>query len=82
MSSNALIMAVQSGIGTHLGAVVSFATVQNSGAGHAVFTSIPIIVLILTTAKDVTLLAEGKALIKEHHLLTVGLRAALLLLPA
>lgn len=79
-------MAVQSGIGTHLGgitgAVVSFATVQNSGAGHAVFTSIPIIVLILTTAKDVILLAEGKALIKEHHLLTVGLRAALVLLPA
>lgn len=46
------------------------------------FTSIPIIVLILTTAKDVTLQAAGEAPIEEHHLLTLGLRVALVLPPA
>ncbi|MGF6094951.1 L-lactate permease [Pseudomonas sp. 18175] len=82
LSGNALMMAVQSGIGAHLGSAASFAAAQNSGAGHAVFTSIPIIVLVLTIAKDVTSQEEGEEPIKEHHLLKYGLRVALVLLPA
>lgn len=81
-SGNALMMAVQSDIGAHFGLTAIFASAQNSGAGHATFTSIPIIVLILTLASDVTAHASGNDQTREHHLLRFGLQVLLCLLPA
>ncbi|MDR2128246.1 MAG: L-lactate permease [Burkholderiaceae bacterium] len=78
LSGNALMMTVQSTAGDHLGAALLFAAAQNSGAGHAVFTSVPIIVLILTLAKDAAAPESSGAnsLVREHHLLAFGLRVA------
>ncbi|WP_067547741.1 hypothetical protein [Nocardia crassostreae] len=47
-----------------------FAAIQNSGAGHAVFTSLPMIMLILAVAGD------RAASVSDHHLLRFGLRVA------
>ncbi|MBF6135667.1 L-lactate permease [Nocardia otitidiscaviarum] len=55
------------------GLEVWFAAVQNSGAGHAVFTSLPMIMLILTVAGD---RASGAG-VSENALLRFGLRVAL-----
>ncbi|WP_306355759.1 MULTISPECIES: L-lactate permease [unclassified Nocardia] len=52
---------------------VWFAAVQNSGAGHAVFTSLPMIMLILAVAGD---RASGAG-VSENTLLRFGLRVAL-----
>jgi len=75
-------MAVQSSIGAYQGTVVSFAAAQNSGAGHAIFTSMPIIVLILTLAKDVIPQTSTEASTQEHHLLKFGLRVSFFILLA
>jgi lactate permease len=80
LSGNALTMAVQSNIGAYQGTVLSFAAAQNSGAGHAVFTSLPIIVLILTLAKDVTPQLSSDAFAQAHHLLKFGLRVSIFIL--
>ncbi|WP_306362308.1 L-lactate permease [Nocardia sp. CC227C] len=50
-----------------------FAAVQNSGAGHAVFTSLPMIMLVLAVAGD---RASGAG-VSENTLLRFGLRVAL-----
>lgn len=79
LSGNALAMSVQSNIGANLGAVGAFAASQNSSAGHVVFTSIPIIVLILTIAKDVNSQAANETTVQEHQLLKFGLLVSVLI---
>ncbi|MDD9857034.1 MAG: L-lactate permease [Gammaproteobacteria bacterium] len=50
VGGNALFMALQSDAGGHFEHALAFAAVQNSGAGHAVFMSLPIILLALSIA--------------------------------
>lgn len=59
VGGNTLLMSVQSVIGKQAGEWLNFAAIQNSSAGHAVFLSIPIVVLTLSIAKsyDLTLSA-------------------------
>ncbi|WP_315708889.1 L-lactate permease [Brenneria uluponensis] len=82
LSGNALTMLVQADIGNHIGKLALFAAAQNSGAGHTVFTSIPIIVLILTLARDESESVDGETEVKEYELLRFGVGTALLVLPA
>ncbi|WP_218021557.1 L-lactate permease, partial [Nocardia acidivorans] len=71
VGGNVLMMALQqhlapTGLGTW------FAALQNSGAGHAVFTSLPMIMLILAVAGD----RATAAGMTENQLLRFGLRVA------
>jgi len=50
VGGNALFMALQSDAGRHFEHALAFAAVQNSAAGHAVFMSLPIILLTLSIA--------------------------------
>lgn len=50
VGGNALFMALQSDAGRHFGDALLFAAAQNSAAGHAVFMSLPIILLALSIA--------------------------------
>ncbi|GHE59015.1 hypothetical protein GCM10018785_30330 [Streptomyces longispororuber] len=73
VGGNALMMPLQERLapsGADLG--TWFAAVQNSAAGHAVFTSLPMIMLILAVAGD----RAGQAGVTEHTLLRFGLRVA------
>lgn len=51
VGGNALFMALQSETGGHFDRQLVFAALQNSSAGHAVFMSLPIILLTLSIAK-------------------------------
>ncbi|GHG62279.1 L-lactate permease [Streptomyces griseocarneus] len=73
VGGNAMMMTLQehlapsgAGLGTW------FAALQNSAAGHAVFTSLPMIMLILAVAGDRAKAAD----VSEHTLLRFGLRVA------
>ncbi len=50
IGGNALLMSLQSDAGDYFGRELAFAALQNSGAGHAVFMSLPIILLTLSIA--------------------------------
>jgi len=50
VGGNALLMALQSGAGGHFERALEFAAMQNSSAGHAVFMSLPVILLALSIA--------------------------------
>ncbi|QNT78646.1 L-lactate permease [Entomobacter blattae] len=78
LGGNALMMNMQANIGHHTGLLNSLTGAQNSGAGQAVFTSIPIIVLIMTIAKDIP--QEQESVIKEYQLLRFGLGVAFFIL--
>lgn len=80
LSGNAIAMTMQSSIGYTFDAATSFSAAQNSGAGHAVFTSIPIIVLILTLTKDLAPDTNSKSLGQESHLLSFGLKVSVFIL--
>jgi len=58
VGGNALAMALQADAGRQFGAPLMFAAVQNSAAGHAVFMSLPIILLALSIAAP----ADARAL--------------------
>jgi lactate permease len=47
VGGNALMMTMQSTVGSGVGKSLVFAAIQNSSAGHAVFASMPIILLVL-----------------------------------
>ncbi|MDF7674069.1 L-lactate permease [Acetobacteraceae bacterium ESL0709] len=79
MGGNALTMSLQSHIGGTLGLNALFSAAQNAGAGDALFTSIPGIVMILGLAGEITHDDEAEKNTKEHHLLSFGLKAALLI---
>lgn len=77
LSGNALTMAMQAHLGHQVHLPVLFASAQNAGAGLAFFTALPIIVLLLTLAKDY--LPAEKA-IAERTLILFGIKIAGLLL--
>ena len=54
VGGNALAMNLQQKIGESLEHGLLFAAVQNSAAGHIIFTSLPIIIFIITISKDFT----------------------------
>ncbi|MGG7569491.1 hypothetical protein [Streptomyces sirii] len=71
VGGNALMMPLQERLAPHgAGLDVWFAALQNSAAGHAVFTSLPMIMLILVVAGDS---AKGAGVV-EYGLLRFGLR--------
>ncbi|KAA6214822.1 hypothetical protein CP973_37970 [Streptomyces albofaciens JCM 4342] len=73
VGGNALMMPLQQRLAPGgAGLDVWFAALQNSAAGHAVFTSLPMIMLILAVAGD----RAGNAGLAEHTLLRFGLRVA------
>lgn len=77
MGANALMMPLQAGLGEPLGMpVLLFSAIQNSAAGHAVFTSLPNILLILTIAAG---LGHRE---QEASLLRFGFGVALVVWPA
>ena len=76
LGGNALAMSVQQQIGANLDQGLLFSAIQNSGAGHAAFTSLPIIILIMTIAKDVG--KKSNIAVGEHELLSFGLKSAAL----
>ncbi|MEV0082372.1 L-lactate permease [Saccharopolyspora sp. NPDC050642] len=71
VGGNALMMPLQGQLAPS-GLDVWFAALQNSAAGHAVFTSLPMIMLVLAVAGD---RAKGAG-VAEHALLRFGLRVA------
>ncbi|WGK68875.1 L-lactate permease [Candidatus Haliotispira prima] len=54
VGGNVLFMSLQSEMGTYFNEKLSFAAIQNSSAGHAVFMSIPIILLTFSIAQVAT----------------------------
>lgn len=72
---NALLIAVQQKLGDEWGQGLLFSAAHNSGAGHAVFSSIPIIVLVLTIFKDETF--SDHLPVEESSLLTFTLKASI-----
>lgn len=78
VGGNALMMVMQHRIGETAGAGLSFAAIQNSAAGHAVFASLPIIILVMTIARE----SGDSSKMAEHDLLRFTLRAlAVIALP-
>lgn len=80
VGGNALAMNLQQKIGESLEHGLLFAAVQNSAAGHIIFTSLPIIILIITISKDFT--AKNFNLDKNiltKDLLNFGLKISLLI---
>lgn len=75
LGGNALVMTVQQHIGESFHHGLLFSALQNSSAGHAAFSSLPIIVLIMTIAKDASF--NNVINIKENHLLKFGLSVIL-----
>ncbi|WP_338091856.1 L-lactate permease [Sorangium cellulosum] len=78
LGGNALIMTVQQQIGSALGEGLLFSAVQNSAAGHAVFASLPIIILVMTIARD----GSEQEKTAEHDLLRFTLKVAAFVLAA
>lgn len=76
VSGNALLMSVQTEMGTVLGEPLLFSAVQNSATGYAVFTSLPIIVLTKLIAQDQISLKDHKTETIEQDLLRFGLKVA------
>ncbi|MFG3254189.1 L-lactate permease [Streptomyces sp. NPDC048172] len=75
VGGNALMMPLQQRLAPDgAGLDTWFAALQNSASGHAVFTSLPMIMLILAVAGD-SLPRRGSA-VAEHTLLRFGLRVA------
>lgn len=60
VGGNALFMALQSDAGRHFEQQLAFAAAQNSAAGHAVFMSLPIILLALSIAAPAAAGAAAK----------------------
>jgi lactate permease len=73
LGGNALAIGMQQQIGSAINEGLLFSALQNSSAGAAVFMSLPIIILVMTIARDVV--GEKKVLSKsaEYDLLRFGL---------
>lgn len=52
LGGNALLIAIQNNLGNNINNSLVFSATQNAGAGYAVFTSMPIIILIITIANN------------------------------
>lgn len=80
VGGNALLMNVQEKIGSSLsGNGLLFSALQNSAAGHAVFTSLPIIILIMTIVRDAEVERVDREPATESDLLRFGLTVAVIL---
>lgn len=77
VGGNALFMALQSDAGRHFGDALLFAAVQNSAAGHAVFMSLPIILLALSIAAPADARAAQAWLIRRALMCAPLIYAAL-----
>jgi lactate permease len=79
VGGNALMMPIQ----THVGQVARygllFSALQHSAAGRAVFTSVPIIILVMTIARDGVAMMDASHVVLERDLLQFGLQVALCL---
>ncbi|WP_018352909.1 L-lactate permease [Longispora albida] len=71
VGGNALMMTMQTTLGTGVGEPLAFAAIQNSTAGHAVFASMPIVLLVLA-------ISGGARDGEEPELVRYGLRMAAL----
>jgi lactate permease len=76
LGGNALVMGMQQQIGNASGDGLLFSALQNSAAGHAVFTSLPIIILAMTIVRDTVGENKGSASLAEYDMLRFGLKAA------
>jgi len=76
VGGNALLMNVQAQIGAITEHQLLFSALQNSAAGHAVFTSLPIIVLVKTIAWDHVKVIDKKQETIEQDLLRFGFKIA------
>ena len=74
VGGNALMMTIQSTIGTGIGEPLAFAAIQNSTAGHAVFASMPIVLLVLAISGGAQKGEEAELV--RYGLLMSGLVAA------
>lgn len=82
LGGNALAIVMQQQIGHAVDQGLLFSALQNSAAGAAVFTSLPIIVLVMTIARDAA--AEKKAApdTAEYDLLRFGLSCSVFIYAA
>ncbi|PRC94210.1 hypothetical protein [Solimicrobium silvestre] len=80
VGGNAPMMTMQSTIGSGIGKPLFFAALQNSSAGHAVFASMPIILLILAISGGARQGEESDLV--RYGLLMVGLVAIVIVLTA
>ncbi|OUS03874.1 hypothetical protein A9Q81_06405 [Gammaproteobacteria bacterium 42_54_T18] len=76
LGANTLMMGVQSVMGEHTNNKLIYLAVQNSAAGHAVFSSIPIIVMAITISKT------GGAVVNEADVTRYAFFSMLILLLA
>ena len=83
VGGNALLIGVQNRIGQEWNQGTLFAAVNNSAAGHTVFSSIPIIILVLTIVKDENIFSHFQAnesqLLKFTLKVSIGIYIAILL---
>ncbi|HEY9692400.1 MAG TPA: L-lactate permease [Oculatellaceae cyanobacterium] len=75
VGGNALLIRTQSEIGQQFGHNLAFAAAHNSGAGHMVFSSIPMLIFAIVIAKDLKNLESLD--VREGHLLNFTLKAAI-----
>lgn len=79
VGGNALMMVMQHQIGSAVGGDgLLFSAAQNSAAGHAVFASLPIIILVMTIARE----GGGSPKMAEHDLLRFTLKVAIFIFAA
>ncbi len=70
LGGNALLMTMQSNLGLSYGDELLFSAIQNVSSGYSVFSSLPIIVLILTLLK----VEDGSKRQMEQAMLKFGLK--------
>jgi lactate permease len=73
VGGNALMMIIQQKFGDGLGEPLLFIALQNSSAGHAVFASLPIIILVKTIVREYA----GEDGVSDHELLLFGLKVSI-----
>lgn len=78
VGGNALLTVMQHRLGAATGEALLFTAAQNSAAGHAVFASLPIIILVATIARD----TAHQTPMAEHELLRFTLKALCLVVMA
>ncbi len=75
VGGNALLITVQDEIGQQWNQGALFAAVHNSGAGHMVFSSIPILILVLAIVKDIQ--QSEKINVTESYLMNFTLKVSI-----
>ena len=77
VGGNAFMMTMQSTVGTNVGMPLLFAAIQNSAAGHAVFSSMPVALLVLALSKGTR--EEESALVRYGLLMAVMVAAMIVM---